>query len=161
MYMTVRICLMVYMVLLGADFFNHFIFIAGLNDLLLDFVKGLHLPNTVLIFAILVMMTVMGCVLDIIALLMLSVPIFAPLMDGLGFDLVWFGVIMIVAIELALITPPVGVNIYIIKDMAPPGTRMSDVIWGVLPYIVVVWILFILLVLFPELVSWLPSTMRT
>ncbi len=160
LYMTVRVCVMVYMILIGAAFLNHFIYIAGINDMLSNFINSLDISKTLVMVCILLIMTALGCVLDVIALMMLSIPVFAPLMADLGFDLVWFGIIVISSVELALITPPVGVNLYIIKDLAPPDTKMSDIIWGVLPYILVVWVFFALLLFFPEIVYWLPSTMK-
>lgn len=156
---TVRITAMVLMIFVGASFLNHFLFLSGANHYLTNLVLSLNLPKVFVIIIVLAIMTIMGCFLDVFALLLLSIPVFAPIIVGAGYDLVWFGIIMIVETELALVTPPVGFNLYVIKDLAPSDTTMGDVMVGSLQYIIVVWVLFLLLVLFPELVLWLPGTM--
>jgi C4-dicarboxylate transporter, DctM subunit len=106
------------------------------------------------------LLSLMGCFLDGLAIMLLSVPLFFPVVIKLGYDPIWFGVIIIIACELAQITPPVGLNLYIIKDLAPKGTKTSDVIAGAAPYVLVVWVLFILLLFYPQIALWLPSLMK-
>ena len=90
---------------------------------------------------------------------MVTVPIFAPLVSALGLDLVWFGVMLVVNIELAEITPPLGLNLYIMKSVSPPGVTLNDIIIGSIPFIILDILVLILVIVFPSLILWLPSTM--
>jgi len=90
---------------------------------------------------------------------MVTVPMLAPLMQALGFDLIWFGVMFVVNMELAEITPPLGLNLYIMKAVAPPGITLNDIILGSIPFMVLDIVGLILVIVWPQLILWLPSTM--
>jgi len=156
-YGTVRILGMIYMIVIAATLFNYFIFVSKFDEILVALVSGLDLPGWLVIIAILVIMTALGCVFDLLAMILISIPIFLPIAVTAGYDPIWFGVILMIASELALVTPPVGLNLFIIKDLAPPGTTSAEVAMGAIPYVGVVWILFVLLTAFPGLALWLPS----
>jgi len=87
------------------------------------------------------------------------VPIFLPVVLAAGYDGIWFGVIMVIAAEMALCTPPVGVNLFVIQGIAPKGTSLMTVARGAAPFVGVIWVLLILLIAFPESVTWLPGKM--
>ena len=101
----------------------------------------------------------LGCALDALAMILLTIPIFFPVIQQLEFDPIWFGVIVVMVVELGLITPPVGMNVFVIKGMAP-DVALSRIYSGVLPFVVAEVFLIVLLVVFPELATWLPSTME-
>jgi TRAP-type C4-dicarboxylate transport system permease large subunit len=151
---------MVYMIIVAATLLNYFVFVSKLDERLVEFVQLLDLPGWAVMCAILVILTVMGCIFDVLALILLSIPVFLPVAVSVGYDPVWFGIVLIIAAELALITPPVGVNLFIIKSLAPEGTMSSVIARGALPYVMVVWVLFALLIAFPEIALWLPSALR-
>jgi C4-dicarboxylate transporter DctM subunit len=157
---TVRVVVMVYMISISATLLNYFVFVSHLDKYLLKIVSGFNLPGWAIIILILLLITIMGCFFDMLALMIISISLFLPITVKLGFDPVWFGIILIVGCELALVTPPVGVNLFIIKDLAPEGTTAADVALGAIPLVVVVWILFALLTIFPKLVLWLPSLVK-
>jgi TRAP-type mannitol/chloroaromatic compound transport system permease large subunit len=90
---------------------------------------------------------------------MITIPIFAPLVEALGFDLVWFGVMFVVNMELAEITPPLGLNLYIMKSVSPPEVTLNDIIRGAIPFMILDITGMALVILFPSLILWLPSTM--
>lgn len=157
---TLRICAMVYMIIIAASLLNHFVFVSKLDVLLVEAVTGLLLPKWAVMALVMFALTVMGCIFDVIALVIISISVYLPVVVNIGFDPIWFGIILIVASELALITPPVGVNLYIIKDLAPKGTHTADVILGTLPYVIIVWLFFVILLVFPDIVLWLPSKIK-
>lgn len=157
---TLRICAMVYMIIISASFLNYFVFVSKLDKILVAAVKSISLPGWGIMALILVVLTIMGCIFDVIALVIISISIYLPVAKSAGYDPVWFGVILVLASELALITPPVGVNLYIVKNLAPEGTPTSDVIAGALPYVMIVWLLFCFFIAFPEIVLWLPSAIK-
>jgi len=156
---TIRISGMIYMIIVGATVLSHVFFITGFRDLISDALIGMNLPGWGTMIVILLILTVLGTFLDVIALIMISVPIFLPVAIQSGYDGVWFGVIMVIASEMALCTPPVGVNLFVIQGIAPRGTTLMTVARGAAPFIGVIWILLLLLIFFPEIVTWLPSRM--
>lgn len=157
---TLRICAMVYMIILSAYLLNYFVFVSKLDRALVTVVSGFDLPGWAIMALILVVLTVLGCIFDVMALIIISTSIYLPIVKFAGYDPVWFGIILVLACELALITPPVGINLYIVKDLAPEGTPTSDIIRGALPYVFLVWGLFVLFIAFPEIILWLPSMLK-
>ncbi len=115
--------------------------------------------NRYVIFTLIVLLLYMlGCFIDGISILLIMTPILAPIMSTLGFDLVWFGIILVLTIEISLITPPVGMNLFVIKGVAPQA-RMEDIIMGILPYVVILTLGIIALTIWPKLALWLPNLM--
>jgi len=116
-------------------------------------------PYTIVIIINLILIF-LGCIMDPAAIIMVTVPIFAPLMEALGFDLVWFGVMFVVNMELAEITPPLGLNLFVMKSVSPPEVSMNDIIIGSIPFMILDLVGIALVILFPWLILWLPSKMR-
>lgn len=156
---TVKISGMIYMIIVSANVMSYLFFVTGFQDAVSEFIIQFYLPPWATMLLILFIMTVMGTFLDVIALITISVPIFLPIATAAGYSDVWFGVIVTVASEMALCTPPVGVNLFVIQGIAPKGTTLLTVAKGAAPFIGVIWLLLVLLVAFPGLVTWLPSTM--
>ena len=92
-------------------------------------------------------------------MLVITTPIVAPVMAALGFDLVWFGILLTILLELALITPPVGVNLYVVQSVREKGP-MSDVIIGSVPFVIAMLVMIVLLIIFPDIALWLPRFME-
>ncbi|MCG6115863.1 MAG: TRAP transporter large permease [Mesorhizobium sp.] len=158
---TVKILGLVYMIVVAASLFNHFVFISSVPIILTSFVTSLDMEPWLIMVMILLIITALGFILDLYAMLLISIPVFLPVSTAIGYDPLWFGIILIIAAELALVTPPVGLNLFIIKRIAPPGTKILDIALGALPYVLVVWVLFGILIAFPELVLWLPEYVRS
>ena len=137
---------------------NKFLTLGGLAAALGDFVVGLHLSKHLTIILILVIYFVLGCALDALAMILLTVPIFFPIVVALGFDPVWFGVIVVMVVEMGLISPPIGMNVFIIKGMAPDVT-LAQLYRGVVPFVIAQIVLIALMILFPAIATWLPGTM--
>jgi TRAP-type mannitol/chloroaromatic compound transport system permease large subunit len=106
-----------------------------------------------------VVLFLLGMFIDPIGIMMITLPVFLPLSQELGFDLIWFGVLFTVNMELAFITPPFGMNLFYMKGVVPPGITMGDIYRSILPFIVLELLGLILLALFPQLVLWLPNAM--
>lgn len=157
---TIRISGMIYMIIVGATILSYVFFITGFRDFVSDAVLGMDLAPWATMIVILLVLTVLGTFLDVIALMMICVPIFLPIVLAIGYDGVWFGVIMVIAAEMALCTPPVGVNLFVIQGISPPGTSLMTVARGAAPFIGVIWLLLLILIFVPELVTWLPSRME-
>src|ERR1700750_409156 len=113
-----------------------------------------HLSRWVLLAAILLMVVVLGFFLPPVSIILMTAPIILPPLKAAGFDLIWFGVIMTIVMELGLIHPPVGLNIFVIKNIAP-DIPLGDVIWGVMPFVVLMIFAVVVLCVFPGLATWL------
>ncbi|UTW11429.1 TRAP transporter large permease [Marinobacterium rhizophilum] len=149
---------MLYTVLFGAMMFAKLIAFSGLGEGLLDMVESSGLSSYQLIFAILAVFLVLGCVMDSLAIILICVPLFVPIVLANGFDLIWFGIIVVVVTEIALITPPIGMNVFVLKATLP-NVAFKDIYKGLVPFIGVDLIRLLLLVFFPSitllLVEWM------
>ncbi|NLJ63594.1 MAG: TRAP transporter large permease, partial [Alcaligenaceae bacterium] len=143
---------------IGALIFTNFLTVAGLPNQLLDFINGLAVSPLTVIFLICLIYLVLGCFLETMSMVMLTVPIFYPIVASLGFDLVWFGIVVVVAAEISLITPPLGLNIFMIKNVMPDIPLRTAII-GVSPFVITDIIRLALLVLIPWIVLVIPNSM--
>jgi C4-dicarboxylate transporter, DctM subunit len=148
------------MLVIGANIFSLLCFASGLTDYLQEFILAFDLPKWGIIIVLLLIITVLGCFLDVMALLLITLPISLPIVTGLGYAPVWWGIIMIVGCELAMITPPIGIHLFVILSIAERGTTLADVAMGAAPFVITIWVLFALLIIFPQLVLWLPGMMH-
>ena len=115
---TVKTSGMIFLILIGAYVFGAFLSITRLSTILAEFVGGLTVSRYVILAVIILIYAVMGCLMDSLAMVMLTVPIFFPIMTAQGFNGIWYGVLMIMVMEMGLITPPVGMNVYIVAGVA-------------------------------------------
>ncbi len=145
-------------VLIGAWVFSNFVNLAGLPEALQDVVTGAGLAPMAVMAMILLIYVALGCVFESLSMLLLTVPIFFPLVIGLGFDPVWFGIVVVVVTEISLITPPVGLNVFVLKGVVG-DVSTATIFKGVTPFWVVDILRLALLVLVPSLVLFLPNSM--
>ncbi len=121
-----------------------------------EWIVAMHLSKWVLLAAILVFVVVLGFFLPPVSIILMTAPIILPPLKAAGFDLIWFGIVMTVVMEMGLIHPPVGLNIFVIKNVAP-DIPLKDIVWGVLPFVGLMFLAVILLCLFPGIATWLPD----
>ena len=146
----------VFTVLIGALLFGYFLTITGTPQKVTEALTGLGLGRYGVLMLILLMYLILGCLMDAMAMIILTVPIVFPMITALGFDPIWFGVIIVMTVELGLIHPPVGMNVFVIKSVVGE-LRFSTIFRGVAPFIVTDLIRLALLVAFPILATWLPG----
>ena len=123
-----------------------------------NWVVGMALSKWVLLSVVLFMVIVLGFFLPPVSIILMTAPIILPPLKAAGFDLIWFGIVMTVVMEMGLIHPPVGLNIFVIKNIAP-DIPLKDVIWGVMPFVALMFVAVILLCLFPGIATGLPDAM--
>ncbi|MCF6233499.1 MAG: TRAP transporter large permease [Rhodobacteraceae bacterium] len=157
---TVQTSAMIFAILIGALTLNNLMVFSGIASALSGFVGGLEMSPTAIMAIILLMYLVMGAFLDALAMILLTVPIFFPIVTGLGFDPVWFGIIVVMVVELGLITPPIGMNVFVIKGMAP-HVSLSSIYAGVMPFVLAQILLIIAVFMIPDIALWLPETARS
>jgi tripartite ATP-independent transporter DctM subunit len=142
--------------LIGALIFSNFLDIAGLPRALADALTGADLPPLAVIVLILAIYLVLGCVLDSMSMLFLTVPLFYPIVSGLGFDLVWFGILVVTMIEVSLITPPVGLNVFVMNAVNP-DVATRTIFRGVVPFVIADLARVSLIVAIPAIALFLPN----
>ena len=147
-----------FLVVFGAMIFSNFVNRAGLPDGLLGIVNGFDVSPLGVIFIILAIYLVLGCVFESLSMILLTVPIFAPVVEALGFDLVWFGILVVVATEISLITPPIGLNVFVLKGVLK-DVPVSTIFKGVTPFWIADIFRLLLLALVPAIALYLPSLM--
>jgi len=147
---TMRTTAMIMLILLAAYFLNFILASVGLTSMLTEFINHLGMSPMSTMAVIIVMYIVLGFFIETLSLMIITIPIVAPVVTGLGFDPIWFGVLLILLIEMALITPPVGLNLYVVQGIRQGGS-ISDVMIGSLPFVGMILIMIILMLVFPDM----------
>jgi len=147
---TMRTTAMIMLILFAAYFLNFVLASIGLTQMLTDFINNLGMSPMATMLVIVVLYVVLGFFIETLSLMVITIPIVAPVVVGLGFDPVWFGVLLILLIEMALITPPVGLNLYVVQGIRQRGS-ISEVMIGSIPFVVLIFLMIFLLLLFPDL----------
>jgi tripartite ATP-independent transporter DctM subunit len=153
-----RTTAMIFLIVIGANIFSTFLGLARLPMGLADFVAGLALPEIVILYAIIIVFILLGCVMDCYAIMILTVPIIFPVIEAMQFDPIWFGVLMVIVLEIGLITPPVGLNVFVLKSAAP-DVPLTTIFRGIWPFLISAVVAIALLTLFPQITLFLPSYM--
>jgi tripartite ATP-independent transporter DctM subunit len=155
---TVRTTSFIMLIIIFASIFSHVIALLGAPKALLGLVTGLDLAPWMVFALIFALLVAIAYALEELSVMIIMLPILFPLVTGLGFDPVWFGIVMIVWLEMGFITPPVGINLFIIQGIAR-GSRMRDIAVGSTPFVVIMILLVVILFLVPDLALWLPRRM--
>lgn len=148
---------MIMFVMISANFFAYIVGSSDLTESMTAWVSAGHVHPIGVIFLLMLIMLVLGCFIDGITIMMLTVPFFVPLVTGLGYDLVWLGVLYTVNMEIGLITPPMGLNLFVVKQMF--NLQTGELIRGVMPFLVILLLFLVLMVLLPDVALFLPSLM--
>ncbi|HJX12614.1 MAG: hypothetical protein A2W25_15680 [candidate division Zixibacteria bacterium RBG_16_53_22] len=154
---TALINAMILIILVGATYFAY---VVGSSDLARDltgFVTALPISPIFVIVSIMVVLLILGCFIDGITIMMLTIPLFVPVVQAMGYDLLWFGVLFVTNMEIALITPPMGINLFMVRNTFNIGT--GELLRGILPFMVVLILFLAVMVAFPQLSLWLPGMM--
>ena len=156
---TVKITSMIMLVVLGASFLNFTLTAAGLSAELQSFLEGLGLNPLSTLLVIVLMYIVLGFFIETLSLMVITIPIVVPIIIGMNYDPIWFGILMIVLIEMALITPPVGLNLYVVQGARRDG-NMGEVMLGALPFVFAMLAMIAALIAFPTLALYLPGALQ-
>ncbi len=153
---TIRESTMLMLIIGMSLFYSYVMSYLHISQSVAEWIVGQHLSRWVLLASILVMVVVLGFFLPPVSIILMTAPIILPPLKAAGFDLVWFGVIMTIVMEMGLIHPPVGLNIFVIKNIAP-DIPLGDVVWGVMPFVVLMVIAVVILCFAPGIAMWLPD----
>ena len=152
---TMRTNAMIMAILIAAYFLNFVISSIGLTGQVNRLVTGLGLTSTELLLAVIVFYLILGCFMETLSMMVATVPIIAPIMFKAGYDPIWFGILIIILMETAMITPPVGINLYVVQGLRKRG-KIDDVIIGAAPFVVAMLVMIAILSYWPGLALWLP-----
>ncbi len=148
---------MIGLIVVCSSLLGYFLTITGATRSLVTSIADSGVSPYVVLGALVVIYLVMGCFLDLLSILILTVPVVHPLIESLGFDAIWFGILVILLIEIGMVTPPIGMNLFVVSRAT--GRPVSDVVRGVFPHIVAHLILIAIIIAFPQLILWLPNLM--
>ncbi len=155
---TVGTTAMVFLILIGAQVFGPFLALSGLPEHIAELVKDLDVPRVVVLLMILGVYLLLGTFLEGFSMMVLTLPIVIPIVTALGYDLIWFGVIMVIVLEMGLIDPPVGINVFIVKGLVP-DVPMSDIFAGIVPFWLAMMLCIGILIAVPDIALLIPNSM--
>ncbi|MCL4147744.1 UNVERIFIED_CONTAM: hypothetical protein GTU68_016239, partial [Idotea baltica] len=153
---TMRTTAMIMLIILAAVFLNFVLSVIGLTQALADFITGLGYTPFQTMLVIIGVLVVLGCFMETLSMLLTTAPLVTPIVIALGYDPVWFGILLMVLLETALITPPIGINLYVVQGIRGRG-EMLDVMVGATPFVITMFAMIAFLLAFPQLALWLPS----
>ena len=149
----------VFTVAFGALILNNFVTIAGLPDAIVEIIRSLDLAPIVVILILLGIYIILGTIIEGLAMIFLTVPIFVPVVESLGFNLIWFGIVMVMVVEISLITPPIGLNVFVMKSMLP-DVELVAIFKGIAPFFAADIVRLLLVVFLPGLALYLPRLLN-
>lgn len=157
---TLKVTCMVLLIVIASSTFSQLLAFSGATSGMIRAVTGLDLEPVAVIVVMFAILLFLGMFMDQVSIMMLTIPIFFPIAHALDFDLIWFGVVMLLSLEMSGITPPFGLNLFVLLGVAPKGTRMSEVALAGMPYLGCGILLFVALLMMPSIALFLPSLMN-
>ena len=154
---ALRVTVMAFLIILGSATFSQLLAFSGASAGLIGWATQFEVSKLGMLFIMIGIIFFLGCFMDQLSMMLLTAPIFFPLAQTLGFDLIWFGLIMLLALEVGYTTPPFGLLLFVMKGVAPPGTTMRDIYLAAAPFIACVMLLIALIIAFPPIATWLPQ----
>jgi TRAP-type C4-dicarboxylate transport system permease large subunit len=150
---------MILFIIMAAFILNLAISLSGVAEAMTKWVTSLGLSASGLILVLIVFYLILGMFMDVLSMQVATIPITYPIATALGVDPIWYGIFIVLMCELGLITPPVGMNLFVVHGIRPDKGGIEDAIWGALPYAVIMILFTLLLMVLPQLVTWLPAHM--
>ena len=155
---AVSVSAMALFMIIGGNILGFFLTSMAIPQFVTEAIASLNVSRWYIMIIINLVLLFMGCLLDPTAIMVISLPIMFPIITSLGFDPVWFGVITTINVEMGMITPPVGINLFVLKASVP-GISMNDIVRGALPFVILLMTCMALIMIFPSLATWLPGKM--
>ncbi|MCL4801914.1 MAG: TRAP transporter large permease subunit [Burkholderiales bacterium] len=154
---ALRVTTMAFLIIFGSATFSQLLAFSGASSGLIDYFIGFEVPPLGMLLIMLGIILFLGCFMDQLSMMLLTAPVFFPLALKLGFDPIWFGLIMLLSLEIGYTTPPFGLLLFVMKGVAPPGTTMRDIYFAATPFVACVMLLIAAIVLYPPLATFLPQ----
>jgi tripartite ATP-independent transporter DctM subunit len=156
---TVKVTVMIFMIIIVSSTYGEILAFTGAAAGMTNFITNLSIPPIVILIGMLVVILILGCFMETVAIMMITIPIYMPVVNAFGYNPIWFGVLMLIALETGLITPPFGVTLVVMKVVAPPEITMADIWKAVTPYVIIDILCIVLVLAMPILATVVPSLM--
>ncbi len=157
---TLEVCAMLFMLLIGASIFVVFITVSGLPKMMASWIVAANLSPLAFVIVICILFLFLGCFMDAISMLLLTIPVFLPVLVSLDIDLIWFGIIYIKMAEIGGMTPPFGISVYVVKGVVGDEIPLSTIFRGIWWFVITEFVIVAILIAFPQISLWLPMTMK-
>ena len=156
---TVKVTVMIFMIVIVSTTYGEILAFTGAAAGMTSFISNLNIPPIVILIGMLIVILILGCFMETVAIMMITIPIYMPVINTFHYNPIWFGVLMLIALETGLITPPFGVTLFVMKGVAPPEITMADIWKAVTPYVIVDILCIVLVLTMPSLATIVPSLM--
>ncbi len=156
---TVKVTVMIFMIVIVSTTYGEILAFTGAAAGMTSFISNLNTPPIVILIGMLIVILILGCFMETVAIMMITIPIYMPVINTFHYNPIWFGVLMLIALETGLITPPFGVTLFVMKGVAPPEITMADIWKAVTPYVIVDILCMVLVLTMPSLATIVPSLM--
>ncbi len=156
---TVKVTVMIFMIVIVSTTYGQILAFTGAAAGMTNFITNLSIPPIMILIGMLIVVLIMGCFMETVAIMMITIPIYMPVINAFHYNPIWFGVLMLIALETGLITPPFGVTLFVMKGVAPPDITMADIWKAVTPYVIVDILCIALVLIMPFLATVVPSLM--
>ena len=156
---TVKVTAMIFMIIIVSSTYGEILAFTGAAAGMTGYITGLSIHPIIILIGMLIVVLIMGCFMETVAIMMITIPIYMPVVNAFGFNTVWFGVMMLIALETGLITPPFGVTLFVMKGVAPPEITMGDIWRAVTPYVIVDILCIALILAVPGIATVVPNLM--
>jgi tripartite ATP-independent transporter DctM subunit len=156
---TVKVTVMIFMIVIVSTTYGQILAFTGAAAGMTNFITNLSIPPIMILIGMLIVVLIMGCFMETVAIMMITIPIYMPVINAFHYNPIWFGVLMLIALETGLITPPFGVTLFVMKGVAPPDITMADIWRAVTPYVIVDILCIVLVLVMPFLATVVPSLM--
>jgi tripartite ATP-independent transporter DctM subunit len=156
---TIEVTVMIFMVIAGASTFSQILAYTGVSNHLSQFAVSLPLPPLGIMICMQIVLLLLGCFMDPVSIMMITIPIFMPIVRTLDFNRIWFGLIMLINLDVGFLTPPFGMTLFVMKGISPPGTTMDEIYKAAVPFIFIDLVAIVLIMIFPIVALWLPGLM--
>jgi tripartite ATP-independent transporter DctM subunit len=156
---TLKVTVMIFMIIIVSSTYGEILAFTGAAAGMTSFITNLSIPPIVILIGMLIVILILGCFMETVAIMMITIPIYMPVVNAFGYNPIWFGVLMLIALETGLITPPFGVTLFVMKGVAPPEITMADIWKAVTPYVIIDILCIALVLTMPILATVVPSLM--
>ena len=150
---------MIYVIIIGGNVFSYFVTVSNMPDAIVTAIGNWHVPTPVILLALLIVYLILGSIFDTVAAMLVTLPFVLPLITSMGYSPVWWGIVNVVVIEIGMITPPIGLNVFVLQGVAKT-IPLNVIFRGIIPFLCADIIRLTILVAFPSLMLWLPSVMK-
>jgi len=156
---TVRVTAMIFMIIIVSSTYGEILAFTGAASGMTNFITKLSISPIIIVIGMLVVVLIMGCFMETVAIMMITIPIYMPVVNAFGYNTVWFGVMLLIALETGLITPPFGVTLFVMKGVAPPEVTMADIWRAITPYVMIDLLCLAIVLAIPTTATIVPSLM--